>query len=123
MINAVFNEAVRDKKLIESPCTGIEVPAVVHAADFVLPTAGQLDGLAAEVPARWAASVWLMFGCGLRVGEALAVNVGCRSGDGRTLRVREQVSTTAQLRPLKFRKRGDFRDVPLPRYVSEALDK
>ena len=39
------------------------------------------------------------------------------------LRVREQVNPAAQLRPLKFRREGEFRDIPLPRYVSEAIDK
>jgi integrase len=67
--------------------------------------------------------VWLMHGCGLRIGEALAVNLGCRINRGETLRVKEQVNPAAQLRPLKFRQEGEFRDIPLPHYVSEAIDK
>jgi integrase len=39
------------------------------------------------------------------------------------LRVREQVNPVAQLRPLKFRVAGQFRDIPLPAYVAEAIDK
>ena len=35
----------------------------------------------------------------------------------------EQVNPAAQLQPLKFRKAGEFRDIPLPQYVSEAIDK
>jgi hypothetical protein len=42
---------------------------------------------------------------------------------GTTLRIREQVNPTAQIRPLKFRVAGQFRDVPLPAYISEAMDK
>ena len=64
-----------------------------------------------------------MHGCGLRIGEALAVNLRCRINRGTTLRVKEQVNPTAQLRSLKFRKAGEFRDIPLPEYVSEAIDK
>jgi len=64
-----------------------------------------------------------MHGCGLRIGEALAVNLRCRIKTGKTLRVQEQVDPGAQLRPLKFRKPGQFRDIPLPQYVSEAIDK
>ena len=64
-----------------------------------------------------------MHGCGLRIGEALAVNLRCRINRGETLRVKEQVNPTAQLRPLKFRQEGEFRDIPLPHYVSEAIDK
>jgi integrase len=123
VINAVFNEAVRNKKLSESPSTDIPVPDVVHAADFGLPADEELEALAAGLPADWAASVWLMYGCGLRIGEALAVRTRCRINKGTTLRVREQVNPTAQLRPLKFRVEGQFRDIPLPLYVSEAIDK
>ena len=123
VINAVFNEAVRNKKLVESPCTGIPVPDVVHAADFVFPEDGELEALAAGLPADWAATVWLMYGCGLRIGEALAVKKRCRINQGTTLRVREQVNPVAQRKPLKFRVEGQFRDIPLPLYVSEAIDK
>jgi len=59
----------------------------------------------------------------LRIGEALAVRTRCRINRGTTLRVREQVNPTAQLRPLKSRAEGQFRDIPLPLYVSEAIDK
>lgn len=112
VINAVFNEAVRNKRLAESPCTDIPVPAVVHAADFVLPTEEELEVLAARLPADWSATVWLMHGCGLRIGEALAVRTRCRISQGTILRIREQVNPVAQLRPLKFRAEGQFRDIP-----------
>ena len=123
VISAVLAEAVRDKKLAESPCTGIQLPGVVTAADFILPTHEQVEAVAAGLPLDWAATVCLMHGCGLRIGEALAVNLRCRINGGKTLRAREQVNPAAQLRPLKFRREGEFRDIPLPRYVSEAIDK
>jgi len=123
VINAVFNEAVRNKKLAESPCTDIPVPDVVHAADFVFPEDDELEALAAGLPADWAATIWLMYGCGLRIGEALAVKKRCRINQGTTLRVREQVNPVAERKPLKFRVEGQFRDIPLPLYVSEAIDK
>jgi integrase len=123
VISAVFNEAVRNKKLPESPCAGISVPAVVREADFILPSGAELDALAAGLPADWAATVWLMYGCGLRIGEALAVKARCRISRETTLRVREQVNPFAQVRPMKFRAEGQFRDIPLPLYVSEAIDK
>jgi integrase len=64
-----------------------------------------------------------MYGCGLRIGEALAVRTRCGINQGTTLRIREQVNPVAQLRPLKFRAAGQFRDVPLPAYVAESIDK
>ena len=123
VISAVFNEAVRNKKLAESPCTHIPLPGVAYAADFTFPEYDELEALAAGLPADWAATVWLMHGCGLRIGEALAVRTRCRINRGTTLRVREQVNPAAQLRPLKSRAEGQFRDIPLPLYVSEAIDK
>ncbi|HEY0934659.1 MAG TPA: hypothetical protein VGD91_13055 [Trebonia sp.] len=123
VISAVLAEAVRDKKLAESPCTGIQLPGVVIGADFIIPTHAQIEAVAAGLPPDWAATVWLMHGCGLRIGEALAVNLRCRVNRGKTLRVKEQVNPAAQLKPLKFRREGEFRDIPLPQYVSEAIDK
>jgi integrase len=122
VVSAVFAEAVRDKKLAESPCTGIQLPAVT-TADFIMPAQAQVEAVAAGLPPDWAATVWLMHGCGLRIGEALAVNLRCRINRGKTLRVKEQVNPAAQLKPLKFRPAAEFRDIPLPRYVSEAMDK
>ena len=123
VISAVLAEAVQDKKLAESPCTGVQLPGVVVCADFIIPAYAQVQAVAAGLPPDWAATVWLMHGCGLRIGEALAVNLRCRTNHGKTLRVKEQVNPAAQLRPLKFRQAGEFRDIPLPQYVSEAIDK
>jgi integrase len=123
VISAVLAEAVRDKKLAESPCAGIQLPGVVTAADFILPVHAQIEAVAAGLPPDWAVTVWLMHGCGLRIGEALAVSLRCRISNGCTLRVKEQVNPAGQLRPLKFRQAGEFRDIPLPQYVGEAIDK
>lgn len=123
VIALVLGEAVRDRRLIESSCVDIPLPEPQHKADFVLPTADQLQTLRDGLPSDWAATIELMLGCGLRIGEALAVHTRCRIADGSVLRVTEQVSTLAQLGPLKFRKPGDYRDMPLPAYVSAALDR
>ena len=50
VVSAVLAEAVRDKKLAESPCAGIQLPGVVTAADFILPAHAQVETLAAELP-------------------------------------------------------------------------
>ncbi len=83
VISAVLAEAVRDKKLPESPCTGIQLPGVVVSADFILPAHTQIEGTAAGLSPDWAATIWLMHGCGLRIGEALAVNLRCRINKAR----------------------------------------
>jgi integrase len=86
-----------------------------------VPTRKQLDALAAGLPADWALSVWLMRGCGLRVGEALAVSE--KSILPGVLRVSEQVLDTfpPRIGPLKHRKPGQYRDLPLPDYVADRV--
>jgi integrase len=116
VINAVFNEAVRNKKLAESPSAGITAPDVAHAADFTFPEDGELEALAAGLPADWAATVWLMYGCGLRIGEALAVKTRCRINKGTTLRVREQVNPGCAADAAEVPGRG-----PVPRHPAAAV--
>jgi integrase len=123
VVAAIFNEAVRDKMIAVSPCVRISLPEVTVNRDFIAPTALQMDTLAAGLPGDWAATIWLMHGCGLRVGEALAISERCIIADGTVLRVFEQVNPQGRLRPLKFRAAGDYRDTPLPRYVSDAVAK
>ncbi|TVZ03538.1 hypothetical protein EAS64_24505 [Trebonia kvetii] len=91
VINAVFNEAVRNKKLAESPCTDIPVPDVVHAADFVFPEDDELEALAAGLPADWwplnAGVPWRAFarkvhGTSQFGGEHLTEPVGDEPPDG-----------------------------------------
>src|SRR4029077_7485181 len=73
VISAVLAEAVRDRKIAESPCTGIQLPGAAVSADFIIPAPAQIEAVSAGLPADWAATVWLMHGCGLRIGEALAL--------------------------------------------------
>jgi hypothetical protein len=72
-----------------SPCLSIALPEITVNRDFIVPTAAQTGGLAAGLPGDWAATVWLMHGCGLCLGEALAVSERCIISDGTVLRVCE----------------------------------
>jgi integrase len=121
LINAVLSEAIRAGRIRANPATGIKLPAVQVAAEFYMPTRKQLDVLAEGLPDDWAITVWLMRGCGLRIGEALAVNE--RGIGGGRLRITEQVlDRPPRLGPLKHRKPGDSREIPLPGYVAERID-
>ena len=64
---------------------------------------------------------FLLPGRVVKIGEALAVKKLCRINQGTTLRVREQVNPVAQLKPLKFRVEGQFRDIPLQAYINYGL--
>jgi integrase len=82
-------------------------------------TREQLDKIIAGMPAHWAVAVLIMRGCGLRIGGALAVRSDSVHGD--VLRVEEQILAGGLRGPLKHRKPGEFRDIPLPRYVAEPI--
>jgi integrase len=66
--------------------------------------------------------VWLMRGCGLRIEEALAVCKEDFIEDGTVLRVAWQASGDGTKRePLKHRKAGEYRDVPVPSWLREMV--
>ena len=72
------------------------------------------------MPADWAICFWLMRGCGLRIGQALAV--GEASNRGHVLRASEQMyDQPPRVGPLKHRKPGEYRDIPLPAYVETKV--
>jgi integrase len=121
VITAILGEAVRSKRITENVAAVIRLPKVQEAAEFPVPTRAELEKLAGAMPADRQLAVWLMRGCGLRISEALAVSKAS-VGEG-SLRVSEQVLTEPlRLGPLKARKSGEYRDVPLPRWVSEKID-
>lgn len=124
-ILGVIAEAIKAGKL----------PPVHRLADIEIASAGtphrefieashaQLTKLTASLQRRdLALAIWLQRGCGLRVSEALAVNMRNFRDGGRTLRVREQTETDGSgLRPLKHRRAGDYRDVPVPAWLAAMI--
>jgi integrase len=123
VIVSVLDEAVKSGKIPPHKITGIELADNGHTADhsdFVFPSHSQLVQLATGLNGH-SLTIWLMRGCGLRIGEALAVKKESFRDGGRTLRVTEQVNQTGQLQPLKQRKAGEFRDVPVPGYLREMI--
>ena len=122
LLGAALSEAVRAGRITSNPAFGIRLPAAQEAADFIVPTRKQLDDLAAGMPPDWALSVWLMRGCGLRIGEALAVSEKSRVRPG-VLRISEQMhDRPPRTGPLKHRKPGEYRDVPARRYVELRIE-
>jgi integrase len=62
--------------------------------------------------------VWLMRGCGLRIEEALAVRKADFRENGTILRVACQATRDGSgTAPLKKRKAGEYRDIPVPTWL------
>jgi integrase len=119
LITGVLDEAVHAGKITMHRCDGIVLPdngTNGDHEDFVFPSHAQLVTLADGI--KYPLTVWLMRGCGLRIEESLAVQKSCFRDGGTVLRVFEQASRDGtKTRPLKHRKAGEYRDIPVPAYL------
>uniref|UniRef100_A0AAU2VAX5 Site-specific integrase n=1 Tax=Streptomyces sp. NBC_00003 TaxID=2903608 RepID=A0AAU2VAX5_9ACTN len=128
-IKGMFRQAVKDKRIAASPFSSASLPPLPTKAvdETELPEFSDVAHIARGMKPENAVGIWLMAGCGLRIGEAMAVKESdFRLVAGtRVLRVRRQVQKvrnaagklTAALVPLKHRQEGEWRDVPVPGIV------
>jgi integrase len=124
VINSIVNDAVKAGRLTPAQhrLKGISLPPVQNKAELPHASHEQIVELAQALPGPYRPSVYLMRGCGLRLGEVLGVR-GEDITDG-TLRLRRQLAPNGRgFAPLKHRKEGDYRDVPIPQYVLSQLDE
>jgi integrase len=132
VIVGTLDEAVKAGKLTRHRLDGIELADYGRYSrkSFVFPTYEQVKFVAAGGinPESHRAimgaglCVWLMRGCGLRIEEALAVCKEDFIEAGTVLRVAWQASGDGKRRePLKHRKAGEYRDVPVPSWLWEMV--
>jgi integrase len=121
IIVGTLDEAVKAGKLARHRLADIELyddGRKTDRSDFVFPSYVQVKQVAGKV----GVSVWLMRGCGLRIEEALGVHGEEFIHGGRTLRLTGQASKDGREKvPLKHRKRGEYRDVPVPAWLWELV--
>lgn len=123
IVTSVLDEAVKAGKISSHRIGGIELAdngRSTDKSDFVFPAHSQLVQMAKGLSGM-GLTIWLMRGCGLRIGEALAVRRSDFRDDGQTLRISQQVNQAGELVPLKQRKAGEFRDIPVPGYLREMV--
>ncbi|KPC91384.1 integrase, partial [Streptomyces sp. NRRL F-6602] len=123
LLKTLLLDAHRKGAINEHPLQDVDAPRY-EASRAVVPTPEQIAGIkAAANHDRFSMFVDMMAGCGLRKGEALALNVNNIVADD-VYRVTEQVHyRTRKLEKLKHRKPGEFREVPLPRSIREAIER
>ncbi|MEU6229239.1 tyrosine-type recombinase/integrase [Streptomyces sp. NPDC047042] len=120
-LRAVLLDAHRLGIFPDNPVAGVKPPQY-NPAQAVIPSPEQLRGIRVAGDDAFTLIVDLMSGCGLRNGEAAAVNLKCIVADD-VYRVSEQtIMSTRQYGPLKHRKPGEYRDVPLPARVRETIE-
>ncbi|WP_236046319.1 tyrosine-type recombinase/integrase [Streptacidiphilus fuscans] len=106
----------------EHPIQGVKPPRY-RPGRAVIPSPLQLRGIRDAGDETFRLLVDLMTGCGMRNGEAAAVNINNIVADD-VYRITEQVHhTTKRYAALKARKVGDYRDVPLPVMVREGIER
>ncbi|MBC3989712.1 site-specific integrase [Streptomyces sp. AC563] len=121
-LQSILLHAYRLGIYTESPTANV-VPPHYIARRAVIPSASQLRALLSLGSDNFRLIAELMSGCGMRNGEAAAINVKNVIADS-TYRITEQVNQTTQhLGRLKHRKEGEYRDVPLPRRVKETIER
>ncbi len=132
VIVGTLDEAVKAGKLSRHRLDGIELADYGRYSrkGFVFPSYEQVRFVAdggmnpeSRRAVRGAGlCVWLMRGCGLRIEEALAVAKEDFIEDGSVLRVAWQASGDGTRgEPLKHRKAGEYRDVPVPSWLWEMV--
>ena len=124
VLRSVMQAAVDDGLLAANPCARVPLPRIEARGVDPLP-ASAVVALADAVPDRYAATVWLAAGAGLREGEALGLTVARVDFLRRRVHVEQQVQGVnggePTLVPLKTR--ASRRVVPVDDIVLEALTR
>ncbi len=124
-VSAVFKAAARDRLIARTPCDGIRLPKEDRDHKVVPLTLEQLEAVAAAMPERWQAAVWLAAGTGLRQGEVLGLTLDRVDFLRRTVKVDRQMVTPSKGVP-DFgppKTRASYRTVPLPDSVAVLLSE
>src|ERR1035437_4188742 len=114
----MFAAAVDDRIIVASPCHRVRLPRD-DRPEVVVPTVEQITALAAAVTPRNRALVVLLAGSGLRIGEALGLNVSDVDFLRRTVKVERQRLQSGRIGPPKTPKSA--RTVPLGQVVIDEL--
>lgn len=120
-LRAVLLDAFRLGLYEENPVEGVKQPQY-DPKRAVIPTVALLSELRVAGDDAFTLVTDLMSGCGMRNGEAAAVNVNNIVADD-VYRITEQVNmTTKTYGRLKHRRVGEYRDVPLPTRVRDTIN-
>ncbi|WP_438291772.1 tyrosine-type recombinase/integrase [Streptomyces sp. HUAS TT7] len=125
-LRSVCKAAVVNGDIGRNPFIGAKLPKLPNKAvdETQLPTGQQIQDMADEFRPEWALSIWLMAGLGLRTGEMLGLRIGDFQEDH--VRVSRQITRGKAgqgpvIGPLKHRRVGDWRKIPLPTNLRDAV--
>ncbi|MFD5298259.1 tyrosine-type recombinase/integrase [Streptomyces mutabilis] len=138
VLRSVFDWAMEQGLVAANPCRRVSLPVSrsrTHRdqrAEVHVPSRETVLAVIAGAPERYRGMVWLMAGCGLRLGEAMGLGRDRISFTDRLITVDRQVACdrdtgsgrygSMRLRHVKWREDGERgRQVPLPEAVALAL--
>ncbi|MCY0935993.1 tyrosine-type recombinase/integrase [Streptomyces sp. H34-S4] len=121
-VKSILLDAHRLGIFEDNPLDGVKAPQYTPSRR-VIPDPAQIAALRSSGDDTFRLLIDLMSGCGLRNGEAAAVNLSNLVADD-VYRITEQVNqSTKTYGPLKHRKPGDYREVPLPPRVKDTIER
>ena len=115
---AVFAAAVNDRVLSSTPCRDVRLPKV-DDKKVTPPTIAQVIAASESIETPWRGLVAFLAGSGLRIGEALGLNVADVDFLRRTVSVERQRLQSGRVGPLKSPR--SRRVVPLGQVTIDAL--
>ena len=122
ILAGIFKAAVRDRRIVASPCEGTKLPKV-HRQRIEPMTFEAVEALTAAMPERYRALVTLAAGTGLRQGEIFGLTVDRIDFLRRQLTVDRQLVTMPDRAPYLAppKTQASVRVVPLPQVVIDAV--
>jgi integrase len=121
-LTSMFNAAVTDRVIGVSPCAGVKLPTIPRHDHFI-PSAEQVHTLAAVLPQRYSAIVYLAAGCGLRGAEITGLELGAVDFLQREIDVSQQLVCVTGVGPYLGppKTRGSARTVEMPAVTLASL--
>ncbi len=122
ILAGIVKAAVRDRRIVASPCEGTKLPKV-HRQRVEPMTLEAVQALTEAIPERYRALVTLAAGTGLRQGEVFGLTVDRIDFLRRQLTVDRQLVTMPDRAPYLAppKTQASVRVVPLPQVVVEAV--
>jgi integrase len=122
ILAGIFKAAVRDRRIVASPCEGTKLPKI-HRQRIEPMTLEAVEALTEAMPERYRALVTLAAGTGLRQGEIFGLTVDRIDFLRRQLTVDRQLITMPDRAPYLAppKTQASVRVVPLPQVVVDAV--
>lgn len=122
IVSSVMKAAVRDRRILASPCEGTRLPRA-DRTNIVPLTTAEVRALEAAMPDRLKALVGFAAGTGMRQGEVLGLTVDRLHMLRREVVVDRQLITRVRLDPVLGppKTRASIRTIPLPNSVVSTM--